>query len=599
MEHGLAGVAVQRLDGEPAGARLVERCRAFERALACDGYVGLCANHHGLLLDRLVEGYHLVLLGGYEPVVLVANERLAVYHLNRLWLRLGLERHVVRLLLALEGANAEGVGRASRKPVDNALLRIDICTGHFFPSLSVLQLYDEAVLALGIVGPSYGDAGHVGGGCLNEHRLAEVEGAVFGGQAVDVVLYVCVAVGCDGHGVVLLRVGAVGLFPCVGHSVVVGVGRLLEALQRPRRRDSVGQLLLGGEYSALGAERLNLVHHVEVYPVAVGQRGSHRGQELLYKLAGLPCFKLGVGKRLLLERRAAGVFVTRNLVGVEHAVAVAVLPVVNGVDVEVGVAAGDGVAAARRAVDEEVVGNVDVRLALRVATHEVASVLPVVHDVVHILLYSLHLVVAGGVVAVEVAVERYVVCLHEAACRMLEQALAHDCVGDGYVLRGSPFAVGVDGERLVKAPREGAVVEDHVRSVGDAGAVFAAVALLAHAEAHVAHDDVAGPREGDSVAVDGDSLARGGLPGNGEVVLEHQSAGDVDNSRNVEDDDSVGLADGVAERACAAVVEVGHVVDFTSAPACGEAAPALRPGERQLLRADTYAAACKQQGQQQ
>ena len=400
MEHGLAGVAVERLNGELAGARLVERRCAVERALSGDGYVGFGANYHGLLFNRLVEGYHLVLLGGYEPVVLIANERLAVNHLHWLGLCLGLKRNVVRLLLALEGAHAEGVGRAGRKPAYNALLCIGLGAGHLFPCLAVLLLNDEAVLALGIVGPSEGDAGHIGGGCLYEHRLAEEEGAVFGGQAVDVVLNVGIAVGGYGHGVVLLRVGAVCLFPCVGHAVVVAVGGLLEALQRPRRRNSVGQLLLGGEYGALGAERHHLVHHVEVNAVAVGQRGSHGGQELVYKLAGLPGVKLGVGKGFLLESRPARIFVARNLVGVEHAVAVAVLPVVGGIDVEVGIAAGDGVSAARRAVDEEVVGDVDVRLALRVATHEVASVLPVVHDVVHILLHSLHLVVAGGVVAV-------------------------------------------------------------------------------------------------------------------------------------------------------------------------------------------------------
>ena len=217
---------------------------------------------------------------------------------------------------------------------------------------------------------------------------------------------------------------------------------------------------------------------------------------------------------------------------------------------EQAVAAAQSVAAVGRTVDEEVRLDVNKALARRVATHDDAAVLPVVDNVVDVLSLTLDLVVTGGVVDVQVTVEGDVVSLHQTACRVVQQSLADDTVLQGDVVGAHALAVGVDGERLVLSPGKGAVVEDHVLTVGDTGTVLVLGSYPTHTETHMAHDDVAGTRERHAVAIDGDALARSRLTGHIEVVLEHNSAaGELDDTRHVEDDDAVGLAYGIAQRA--------------------------------------------------
>ena len=64
------------------------------------------------------------------------------------------------------------------------------------------------------------------------------------------------------------------------------------------------------------------------------------------------------------------------------------------------------------------------------------------------------------------------------------------------------------------------MVKYHVLSVGNAGTVLSAAAMMTHAETHVAHDDVVSTRERDSVTIDGDAFARRRLTCHVEVVLE-------------------------------------------------------------------------------
>ena len=148
------------------------------------------------------------------------------------------------------------------------------------------------------------------------------------------------------------------------------------------------------------------MHHIEVGHVAVRQVGTHGWQQAVHEFCGFPRLQSWIVERFLGEGRTASILAVWYFVGVKDAVAVLVLPVVLGIDVEIAVAAGYGVAATRRSVDEKVVGCVHPRLARRVATHQQAAAAPVIYDVVHILQAALHLVVSGAVVAVEVAVER-------------------------------------------------------------------------------------------------------------------------------------------------------------------------------------------------
>ena len=239
---------------------------------------------------------------------------------------------------------------------------------------------------------------------------------------------------------------------------------------------------------------------------------------------------------------------------------VSVLPVVGRIDVEVAVSARDGVSPTRRSVDKEVVGDVDPRLSLRVASHEVASVLPVIDDAVDVLACSLHLIVTRGVVAIEIAVKRDGVALNQSSCRVGKQSLPYHTVGERDVLRCLAFVVPVDGEGFVESPGEGAVIKNHVDAVCHSSRILSRRTAFSHAELHVADDDVVGCGEGHSVAIDDDALSRCGLSSHVEVGSEGHSRADVDDSRHVEHHDSVRLAHCIAQRARPAVIEVGHMI---------------------------------------
>ena len=55
----------------------------------------------------------------------------------------------------------------------------------------------------------------------------------------------------------------------------------------------------------------------------------------------------------------------------------------------------------------------------------------------------------------------------------------------------------------------------------------------------------------------------------------------MNDTRDVKDDNAVGLADGIAQRACTAVVEIGYMVDGSPASASGKAAEPLCSGKGQ------------------
>ena len=72
---------------------------------------------------------------------------------------------------------------------------------------------------------------------------------------------------------------------------------------------------------------------------------------------------------------------------------------------EIGITTRKGSTALCRTIDEEVRLNVHIRLAFRIATHDVSSVRPVVDDVIGILVDALDLEVTGAVVHQQYAVE--------------------------------------------------------------------------------------------------------------------------------------------------------------------------------------------------
>ena len=130
---------------------------------------------------------------------------------------------------------------------------------------------------------------------------------------------------------------------------------------------------------------------------------------------------------------------------------------------------------------------------------------------------------------------------------MGHQSLSHNTVLDGDVLRRSTLVVPVDGEVLVLSPGKGAMVEDHVLAIGNASTVLVLAAHAAHAETHEAHDNVVGTRETDTVAIDGDTLARCCLAGDVEVLGKDDARVDAYHTAHIEHHDAVGLTDGIAQ----------------------------------------------------
>ncbi len=182
---------------------------------------------------------------------------------------------------------------------------------------------------------------------------------------------------------------------------------------------------------------------------------------------------------------------------------------------------------------------------------------------------------------------------------MAEQSLSHNTVGYGDELWRCALAVGVDGEHLVESPRERAVVEYHALAVGYSCGILSRGATVTHTEADVAHDDVVGTRKRHSVAIDDDAFARGCLSCHVEILGENDARIDFNHTCHIENDDAVGLADGVAQRAGAAVVEVGHVIDASCAASRSEASPPLRLRKGQLLGGNVQVCAGEHSSQQQ
>ena len=94
-------------------------------------------------------------------------------------------------------------------------------------------------------------------------------------------------------------------------------------------------------------------------------------------------------------------------------------------------------------------------------------------------------------------------------------------------------------------------------------------------------DDVRRVRERDLAAAEADAAAGSGLTRDRDVALDRHRGDELDVAADVEHDEAVRGADGVAERAGAGVVEVGDVIDGAVASARHVLAETLRAGERE------------------
>src|SRR5581483_12089247 len=154
------------------------------------------------------------------------------------------------------------------------------------------------------------------------------------------------------------------------------------------------------------------------------------------------------------------------------------------------------------------------------------------------------------------------------------------CLGDEASLHGDVARL-AGTEPLVDAPTDRAVVVDDVVAAAGAGAVLRRPGLVADPDADVADDDVVGVGAAERVVLEADAVARGGLPGDGDVrVADDQLRLQGDDATDAEDDrPRAARLDGRAERPWAGVVEVRHLVHPAAAAADGEPAVALGLGE--------------------
>ena len=94
----------------------------------------------------------------------------------------------------------------------------------------------------------------------------------------------------------------------------------------------------------------------------------------------------------------------------------------------------------------------------------------------------------------------------------------------------------------------------------------------------------------DRVVAQGDAWRGCRLPQNGGVGIDVQVASQGDDASNVEDHNlPVGAFDSLPERACSAIVQVGHVHNLSSASTCCESPVPLGSGKCRSLCKGGYA----------
>ena len=274
---------------------------------------------------------------------------------------------------------------------------------------------------------------------------------------------------------------------------------------------------------------------------------------------------------------------------VEQAVAVAVDPVVGPVDLELGRAGGKWRTAVDRPLDEVVADRIGMRRHVDGVAHDVPGGLVAVDHVVDELVLATDLWIAGHVVGEQAFDDAEAAPLaerHQATGAVPQpiEALRDHGVLDRNVV-DHLAAVRVHRERLVDAPRDRHVVEDHVRASGQAHGILTG-ARLALADGDVAADRVIGPIECESVAIHGEST-RSSLAGDRHVAADNRDAVERHHPAHVKHHKPIRLAHRVSKRPGPGVVEVGDVVD-RGAPEVragpgGETAEALSLGKGQRL----------------
>jgi len=161
------------------------------------------------------------------------------------------------------------------------------------------------------------------------------------------------------------------------------------------------------------------------------------------------------------------------------------------------------------------------------------------------------------------------------------EAPGFERLADEAILESERVAFLRHTEAVPAAPFDRNVIENHIAAAGEVERAAGRVAADTLPKTQKAHDDVVGAAERNRMPVNGDTVARGGLPGESEIAARRHVGQQPDDASHVEDDDAGAFADGVAERAGAGVAQVGHMIDFTAATAGRAGAETLGGGESQ------------------
>ena len=110
-----------------------------------------------------------------------------------------------------------------------------------------------------------------------------------------------------------------------------------------------------------------------------------------------------------------------------------------------------------------------------------------------------------------------------------------------------------EAEAIPAAPFDAAMIKNHVAAAGKIDGAFALVAGDAFAETQVADDDIVSPLKETRASVKCDALAGRVLPGKRDVAADGDVGLQPDDAADIENDDAMRFADGVAERAGAGI----------------------------------------------
>ena len=194
-----------------------------------------------------------------------------------------------------------------------------------------------------------------------------------------------------------------------------------------------------------------------------------------------------------------------------------------------------------------------------------------------------HARVARVVMQNQIVVERCALATPDTAVAVralvvhrVAQALAQDAPLHREVL------VVVERRTLVGAPRHRAVVQNDVLLVASPDGVVLGRFLVAHSEADEADDDVVGADIG-RIVLEADAVAGSRLARNGHIaILDAELRLQFDSARHVEDYDAgAACRQSLSQRTGAAVVQIGHVDNFSTSTA-GHI-PAAAPGTRERV----------------